>query len=118
MAIQLNDTHPAIAGPELIRLLHDEHGMGFDDAMETARGCLNYTNHTLLPEALESWGEGLFGAILPRHLQIIDRMDAGTMPGRIRSAARPRIDEDRVKMGELAFITRTRSTASRRCIPS
>src|SRR5690606_14669566 len=49
VAIQLNDTHPAIAGPELVRLLHDERGMALDEAIVTARGCLNYTNHTLLP---------------------------------------------------------------------
>ena len=76
VAIQLNDTHPAIAGPELVRLLHDVHGMSFEQAVETARGTLNYTNHTLLPEALERWPEGLFGRLLPRHLALIDRIDA------------------------------------------
>src|SRR5690606_27660864 len=53
VAIQMNDTHPAIAGPELVRLLADEHGMEFEVALDTARACLGYTNHTLLPEALE-----------------------------------------------------------------
>jgi len=76
VAIQLNDTHPAIAGPELVRLLHDERGLSFDEAMTLARGTLNYTNHTLLPEALETWPEGLFGRLLPRHLELIDRIDA------------------------------------------
>ena len=71
VAIQMNDTHPAIAGPELIRLLVDENGMGFDDALETARGCLGYTNHTLLPEALERWATFTFGNVLPRHMQIV-----------------------------------------------
>ena len=74
-AIQLNDTHPAIAVPELVRQLHDAHGMSFDAAVDTARGCISYTNHTLLPEALESWPRPLFGALLPRHMQIVERLD-------------------------------------------
>jgi starch phosphorylase len=76
VAIQLNDTHPAIAGPELVRLLHDEHRIPFAEAMEIAQnGTLSYTNHTLLPEALERWSEDLFGRLLPRHLEIVDRID-------------------------------------------
>jgi starch phosphorylase len=94
VAIQLNDTHPAIAGPELVRLLHDERGLPFDEAM-TLRGTLGYTNHTLLPEALERWPEELFGALLPRHLQIIDRIDTPTPahPG-ARSSSASRAGED------------------------
>ena len=61
---KLNDTHPAIAGPELVRLLHDRRGIAFEDAMEIARQCLNYTNHTLLPEALEHWSEGSDGTFV------------------------------------------------------
>ena len=60
VAIQMNDTHPAIAGPELIRLLVDENGLDFAEAIDVARACLGYTNHTLLPEALESWPVPLF----------------------------------------------------------
>lgn len=107
VAIQMNDTHPAIAGPELVRILHDERGLPFEEALHITQGCVNYTNHTLLPEALESWGEDLFASLLPRHLQLIDRIDdahAKAYPAR-RVAAR---SDGRVKMGELSFIMSNR----------
>lgn len=102
VAIQLNDTHPAIAGPELIRILTDENGIPMDEAMIIARACLAYTNHTLLPEALECWPEDLFARILPRHLMIIKliEQDHATKHG---DAIRI-IENGNVKMGELAFI--------------
>ncbi len=103
VAIQLNDTHPGIAGPELIRLLHDEHGMDFDTAESTARRCMGYTNHTLLPEALERWSEGLMRHLLPRHLEIIGRIDenhARAYPHRNVSI----LSDGQVNMGELSFI--------------
>jgi starch phosphorylase len=104
VAIQLNDTHPAIAGPELIRLLM-ERGLDFGEAADTAQRVLNYTNHTLLPEALERWSTWLMGNVLPRHMELIERIDArhkAANPGRPKTVGI--VLNNEVHMGPLAFI--------------
>jgi len=102
VAIQLNDTHPAIAGPELVRILVDEHGLDLDAAIDMARQCLGYTNHTLLPEALERWPQDLFARILPRHYRLIELIQERHLQA-TGSDIRI-IEHSGVKMGELAFI--------------
>ena len=114
VAIQLNDTHPAIAVAEMVRLLCDTHGYGWEAAWAMTRGVFSYTNHTLLPEALETWPVPLMERMLPRHMQIIYRINAAVLTeARIRGGSDDRvravslIDENgerRVRMGQLAFV--------------
>lgn len=104
IAIQMNDTHPALAGAELMRLLVDVHGLDWDVAKPLAQGSLNYTNHTLLPEALESWSTWLMGRVLPRHMQIIERIDREHQAATDCADHLRIVHHDSVHMGTLAFV--------------
>ena len=90
--------------PELIRLLVDDHGRSFADAFEIARSCLHYTNHTLLPEALERWPVDLVRRILPRHMELMERIDAHHAASVRRPDGVRVVDGGEVRMGDLAFI--------------
>jgi starch phosphorylase len=114
-AVQLNDTHPAIAVAELMRILVDEHAIRWSRAWKITRATLSYTNHTLLPEALETWPVELIGRLLPRHLQIIYLINWFHLKLLERSGCSdPEFlasvslveenDEKRVRMAHLAFL--------------
>ena len=97
--VQLNDTHPAVAVAELMRLCVDEHGMEWDAAWNLTRRTFAYTNHTLMPEALEKWRVGLFGFVLPRHLEIVYEINR-----RFLDEVRRRFPGDDAKLARLSLI--------------
>jgi starch phosphorylase len=114
-AIQLNDTHPALAVPELLRILLDEAHLGWDEAWDLTRRTLAYTNHTLLPEALEKWPLAWFEALLPRHLELIFEINRRLLddvrrrfPGDDGRVARTSLIEEgpakHVRMANLAIV--------------
>jgi starch phosphorylase len=98
-AIQLNDTHPSLAVPELMRILLDEAGLGWDEAWGLARRTLAYTNHTLLPEALEKWPVAWFELLLPRHLEIIYEVNR-----RLLNDVRARFPGDEDRVGRVSLV--------------
>ncbi len=115
VAIQLNDTHPAIAIPELMRVLVDLHHLDWDRAWDITRRTFSYTNHTLMPEALETWPVSLFEELLPRHLQIIYEINYRFLedvrhccPGDVERLRRMSIVDEaggrRLRMAHLAIV--------------
>ena len=111
-AIQLNDTHPVIAVPELMRILVDENNIGWEKAKEITRQTCFYTNHTLLPEALEQWPEWMFRELFPRHIGIINGLNRDLMleidqkiPPSEQIVCKERatiLKDGRIRMGQLA----------------
>jgi starch phosphorylase len=115
IAIQLNDTHPSIAIAELMRILMDEEGVGWDEAWGITEKTFGYTNHTILPEALEKWPVGLIEHVLPRHIQIIYEINRRFLdqireahPGENDRLARMSIIEEgaekKIRMANLAIV--------------
>jgi starch phosphorylase len=114
-AIQLNDTHPALAVPELMRILLDEAHLDWDEAWDITRGTLAYTNHTLLPEALEKWPLAWFERLIPRHLEIVYEINRRLLgevrsrfPGEEGRVARVSLVEEgplrKIRMANLAIV--------------
>ncbi|MGF1498493.1 MAG: glycogen/starch/alpha-glucan phosphorylase [Elainellaceae cyanobacterium] len=98
-AIHLNDTHPAVSVAELMRILMDQHDFDWDEAWEITQGAIAFTNHTLLPEAMETWRIELFGRLLPRHLEIIYEINA-----RFLAQVRSQFTQDDDRIARLSII--------------
>jgi starch phosphorylase len=115
VAIQLNDTHPALAVAELMRLLSDEHGLSWNTAWEITQATMGYTNHTLLPEAMERWPVSLLEYVLPRHMELIYAINhqflqhvSSAWPGDLARLQRMSLieegDQKQVRMAHLAIV--------------
>ncbi len=100
VVIQLNDTHPAIAIAEMMRILLDVHGQEWNDAWDITSKCFAYTNHTLLPEALETWPSRILGKMLPRHLQIIYEINR-----RFMEFARSKFGDNEEKLSKVSIVS-------------
>ncbi|MBR6327606.1 MAG: glycogen/starch/alpha-glucan family phosphorylase, partial [Alphaproteobacteria bacterium] len=100
VCIQLNDTHPALAIPEMMRLLMDQYGLEWDDAWDVTTKIFAYTNHTLLPEALEKWPARIMKRLLPRHLQIIYEINR-----RFMEFAREKFGDDEEKLSKVSIVS-------------
>ncbi len=115
VAVQLNDTHPSLAVPELMRILVDDHDLEWEEAWDITRRVFAYTNHTLMPEALETWSVEMLGRLLPRHLQIIYEINARFLdevarrwPGDVDRLRRMSLIEEgypkRIRMAHLSIV--------------
>ena len=98
ISIHLNDTHPALAPVELMRLLVDEHELGWDKAWSITNSVISYTNHTLMPEALETWRLDLMNRIVPRHLQIIEEIN-------LRLVNSPEVTSSSIRSSEVSIVS-------------
>jgi starch phosphorylase len=111
-AVQLNDTHPALAIPELMRLLVDVHALSWDEAWDIASRAFGYTNHTLMPEALEAWPLELIGRLLPRHLEIIYEINE-----RFLNQVRRRFPGDEARVRRMSLVDEDGESRDRRQPP-